>query len=218
MSDTRYGLHSTYEYDALGRIRMQRTLNDAPESFIWNSSGTAVMAHVKGAIGLDIAYTSFEDEAKGNWVYTGFASVDASSPTGKRSYNLSGGNVTKSGLDPGKKYILQYWAKSASAGSISGGIATNMKSKGSWTLYQRVFTGLNSVTLTGAVIIDDLRLFPYESVFRSFTYDLGEEISTITDSSGDILYYEYDGFGRLRFIRDDQGNVVESYHYHVSPI
>lgn len=35
-----------------------------------------------------------------------------------------------------------------------------------------------------------------------------------TDSKGKTTYYEYDGFQRLKFIKDQNGNVVKSYDYH----
>ncbi len=39
-------------------------------------------------------------------------------------------------------------------------------------------------------------------------------LSISVDEKGDIFYYEYDAFNRLKFIKDSNGNIIKEYEYH----
>lgn len=41
-------------------------------------------------------------------------------------------------------------------------------------------------------------------------------IAQIIDPKGDVLFYNYDAFGRLESIKDKQNNIIEEYEYHYS--
>ncbi|MGG5210098.1 hypothetical protein ACQWU4_14305 [Chryseobacterium sp. MIQD13] len=47
----------------------------------------------------------------------------------------------------------------------------------------------------------------------TYTYKPLVGITSVTDPAGRISYYEYDSFNRLRFIKDEQGNVVKKICY-----
>ncbi|WP_282161718.1 hypothetical protein [Ulvibacterium marinum] len=48
----------------------------------------------------------------------------------------------------------------------------------------------------------------------SYTYDPMVGVTSMTDSRGYIVYYEYDDFNRLKEIRDKDNNLVTDYEYH----
>ncbi|GGH10555.1 hypothetical protein FAZ19_01165 [Sphingobacterium alkalisoli] len=40
-------------------------------------------------------------------------------------------------------------------------------------------------------------------------------MSSSTDAKGNTIYYEYDSFYRLKAVRDDEGNILNTYQYHI---
>ncbi|SEL95824.1 RHS repeat domain-containing protein [Parapedobacter koreensis] len=181
--------------------------------YLWSYKEQYPVAEVKNATKADVAYAGFESDGKGNWSYSGNTAADATAPTGRRAYNLGGGSLQKTGLVTSRKYLLTYWAKSASATGISGGTAVAVRTRNGWTQYRRVVSGVASVSLSGSVAVDDVRLHPLEAQMDTYTYDPLVGMTSHTDASGNVFYYGYDAFGRLSTIRDLEGKVVEDYQY-----
>ncbi len=51
------------------------------------------------------------------------------------------------------------------------------------------------------------------ALITTYTYDPLIGITSITDSRGEAVYYEYDNFNRLKFIKDAQGNLTQETQY-----
>ncbi|MBO9566973.1 MAG: RHS repeat protein [Niastella sp.] len=49
----------------------------------------------------------------------------------------------------------------------------------------------------------------------TYTYAIGKGVTSITDPSGKIIFYEYDPLGRLIRLRDQDGNIIKKYDYKV---
>ncbi len=62
-------------------------------------------------------------------------------------------------------------------------------------------------------LFDDLRFHPSDAMMTSYTYKPLIGITSESDSRNMPAYYEYDTFGRLKMVRDQQGNILKTYDY-----
>lgn len=201
-------------YDVKGNLLQATPKNGLPVSYLWNYNGQHLIAEVQNAKEPDIGYANFESvEADGNFTYYGTPTVSDDAPGGKRIYNLANGDLIRLVRSPEKAHILTYWASSASANNISGAAATAIATRGRWTLYRRIVQGSSSFRLSGSVYIDEVRFYPVGSQMKTYTYDPLVGVTSSTDASGRTTVYEYDGFGRLQYVKDQQGNIIENYDY-----
>ena len=67
---------------------------------------------------------------------------------------------------------------------------------------------------TSSAYIDEVRLYPSKARMTTTTYLQGVGKSSETDVNGRTTYYEYDNFRRLKAIRDNDRNLIESYRHH----
>lgn len=221
LSDSRYILKGQIQYDANNNLSTQNKASDIPISFIWDYRHGQPIAQVSNGSQADIAYTSFEADGKGNWSFTGSANADNTSPTGNSCYNIgqTGGSITKSGLTSAIYYIVSYWIKGSTALSIPGTVAgypLQGKTINGWTYFEHKITGQTSVNVSGSgtTYIDELRLYPYSAQMTTFTYTPLIGKSSQCDVDNRITYYQYDGFGRLKVVLDQDHNIVKTYQYH----
>jgi len=204
-------------YDQRGNIQQMQKTNDLVQSFLWDYKGLYAVAAIRNASVSDVAYTSFEADGKGNWSFSGSPSADATSPTGGMCYNLSGGAVSKTGLTSTGSYTVSYWIKGTAALSITGtqsGYPIMGKTVKGWTYFEHKVTGLTSINISGASYIDELRLYPFSAQMTTYTFAPHIGMTSTCDVDSRLTYYSYDNFGRLRSIRDQDGNFVKSFQYH----
>lgn len=82
-----------------------------------------------------------------------------------------------------------------------------------WKLIQRIVTE-NRLTIEGSGLhLDELRLHPIDAGMTTYTYDPLVGVTSKTDARNYTLHYEYDYMGRLKAIRDDNGQLKELYEY-----
>jgi hypothetical protein len=216
--DPRYNpLVTMNNYDNYSNLSQYTTRNGIPMAFIWDYQGEFPVAKTENAAVSDIAYTSFEGDGKGSWTFSGVGQTDAGAPTGGRSYSLSGGAISRSGLSAAKNYIVSYWTKNATAFTITGtisGFPLKGKTIGAWTYYEHKISGQSSVSLAGTGFIDELRLYPDGARMTTYSYDPMVGQTSQCDINNRVTYYDYDGLQRLKDIKDQDGNVIKTYQYH----
>ena len=52
------------------------------------------------------------------------------------------------------------------------------------------------------------------AMVTTITYDPTVGVTSMTDPRGNVVYYEYDNFNRLLFVKDKDGNIVSENQYH----
>jgi YD repeat-containing protein len=177
------------KYDALGNLLEFSNYNGPSNAFLWGYNSYYPVVKVINAPLNDIFYDSFEG-GNGN-------SSAGDAKTGHYSYS---GGYTKalSGLDNGS-YTLSYWLKNTS---------------GTWIWqFNTVTVSGGSFTISLSGQIDDVRFYPQAAQMTSYTYDPLIGLTSTTDAKGQITYYEYDNFQRLKNIKDKDGNILKNYCY-----
>ncbi len=67
---------------------------------------------------------------------------------------------------------------------------------------------------SAGVYLDEIRLHPPDAQMTTYTYDPLIGMTSETDPNGLTTYYEYDSFGRLEYIKDNDHNILKAYRYH----
>jgi len=205
------------DYDQQYTNLVQYKVKGITNSFIWDYDGQYVVAEVLNASNSSVAYSSFESSGKGNWSYSGPTILDNSSPTGLRCYNLNNGAISTTKLfDNSATYTITYWTKNTSAYNIPGtktGYPIKGRSVNGWTYYEHQLTGQSSFSISGTGYIDELRLYPVESNINTYTHKPLIGVTSKSDQMGNVVYYEYDAFSRLKLIKDQNGKITKQCEY-----
>ena len=173
-----------------GNILEQQKTNDLKQSYIWGYNNQYPIASVGNSAVKDIFHTSFE-ETEGN-------STTGDARTGKLS-RIGGYTKALSNLTAGT-YILSYWQKS---GSTWNYIESKVPVTGT----------THTITVPTNIQLDELRLYPSTAQMTTYTYEPLIGMTSQCDANNKITYYEYDGFGRLKTIRDQDRNVIKNMDY-----
>ena len=65
----------------------------------------------------------------------------------------------------------------------------------------------------GTIWIDNVRLYPADAQMTTYTYKPLVGLTSETDPNGITTYYEYDDFGRLKLVKDTNGDIIKMYEY-----
>jgi len=212
-------------YDTYGNLLEQQKTSGPLNNYIYDYNSNYPVASVTNGSLANIAYTGFEADGTGNWTI-GSAQRDSVTTafTGTKSYPISNGSISKSGLSAATTYVVSYWIKNTAQPTpltVSGTALSGYPIKGStnrgWTYYEHRVNGATTITLAGTGNIDDVRLYPVNALMSTYTYDPLVGVTSSTDAKNQTTYYEYDGFQRLLNIRDHNGNILKSYDYNYAP-
>lgn len=205
------------KYDLQGNPVVTKDRSGSVKMYVWGYSGLHVIAEVQSRKTGTIAYTSFEDASnEGNWTFQ--SNTSSISKTGKKSHQLNASNLVCSGLSSSERYIVSFWSKGG-VPTVSNVVASQdavSDAEDGWHFYKKVVSGTTSVTISGStsIIVDEVRLYPEGSLMNTYTHSIGLGTTSATDSNNYTAYYEYDDLGRLRSIKDFNGNIIKSFEYH----
>jgi hypothetical protein len=212
--ETRVRFHT---YDDRGNIVSLSKENDSRTSYIWGYNKTYPIAEIANAGTLVTAYTSFEVNSPGNWTIASAARNTSDAITGKQCYELSGGALSLTGLDPAKTYILSFWAKPGASLTATGQQSTVQGvSRVGWNQWEKTISGVSSITLSGSGLIDEVRLYPKGALMNTYTYEPLLGMINKCDQRNVVTYYEYDAANRLSLIRDQDKNIIRKICYNYS--
>ncbi|RYD97753.1 MAG: hypothetical protein EOP54_09880 [Sphingobacteriales bacterium] len=141
-----------------------------------------------------------------------------------KSGNATAKRLYTEGLEPGIRYRATFWASSNTVPEfgIEGGTQftlTEIAVKGQYKHYEVMFSptvanqriGLNAPAAN--VAIDELRIHPVAAGMTTYGYEKLNGKSYETDALGRITFYEYDGLGRLKLIRNQEGHIIQKMSY-----
>ena len=215
-----------------GQLTEQRKQDDIPVAYIWHYNSMFPVAEITNATHTSVAYTSFEGSPVtgfGNFTFSlngnihGFLMGSEASPgiTGTRYFSLTAGNIiNKTNLTIGNKYIVSYWSQSGvyTIAGVTAGFYRIGKTLRGWVYHEHLVTAsATTISITGTGTIDELRLYPEKALMQTYTYKPFIGMSSSCTANNNITYYEYDGYNRLIFARDEEMNIVKNYQYNYNP-
>lgn len=216
--DGRYQDESIFQFKD-GNLKQITPHDGISTSYVWGYINTEPVAQVTNASPDQIAFSSFESDGTGNWNYNVNRPLVLGSVTGSKCLdlnNVDGSSISKTGLVAGKDYVVSYWSLNGPY-AITGGsnnTRTGRSALNGWTYYEHsIHATSTTITLTGIGKIDELRLYPKGAQMTSYTYFPHTGLTSMDDPNGEITYYEYDGLGRLKNVKDYQGNIIKNYQY-----
>ncbi|TDQ12033.1 hypothetical protein [Pedobacter metabolipauper] len=142
--------------------------------------------------------------------------------TAKKKFVFSG--WVYSGGPSVELYLLMKRAGSVAYADYTTYVATSVTGK--WLFLQKEFDVPADVVNVafrvdnnggGDVWYDDLSIYPADALLSSYTYEPLVGMTSQTDSKGMTTYYVYDSLQRLKYIKDQKGNIIKSYDYHYKP-
>ena len=210
--DSRYLDESIYTFTK-GNPTQMTPHSGVSTSYIWDYLNKQPIAKVTNTTVDQVAYTSFEADGTGNWSVPS-SLRDTGGVTGGACYNLSNGDLHCYGLNPSTTYVVSYWSKYGGF-TVSGTIPyLTGKTVGGWTYFEHTVTGVSTMTVTGPADIDELRLYPQNAQMTTYTYTPLLGMTSQCDVDNRLTYYNYDPLGRLRYVQDQDRNIVKTYQYH----
>lgn len=213
-------------YDTDGRIISLKNEGSRKLSYIYGYDKKKTIATIVDAdFAIDyeaIAYTSFEENTDlGGWQLTGTPNfVTGATITGKRYLQMSASNsIIKSNVGfIQSNYTLSFWASDdmvVTLGTLSFMPSKQGPTKKGLKYYEYIVwtDPTTTLTITGVGKIDELRLHPFNARMSTKAYDPIIGVTEECDINNRTVYYEYDKMGRLKTVKDVDGNIIKVYEY-----
>jgi YD repeat-containing protein len=201
-------------YDSYGNPTMIR--NDSQhEALTWSWDGLLLAKSISPTIG---AITT-------DWLPQSWQQVyDPAPKVAGPVYQYDGGTETSLYFSPDGVHptTISFWAKSGTFLIDVGGIGVYTQSgtaPSDWTYYNIVFPANAAyqgytIELTGTALINGFLMTNDGGVVTKYVYDSFNRLSYTIDPNGKKQSYEYDAYGRLVNVRDQNNNILKHNEYH----
>lgn len=213
----------TFKYDANGNLTGMKDEGNHTVTNIYDYNDKYVTASIINADPTidKPAYTSFETNKFGGWTVSNTSDISsASAITGSKSFTLSSSNHISANItNSSKSYKLSFWATSTPTVSSGATQLKNAPTINGYTYYEYDIaqaTATVSLTASTNLNIDELRLSPKTARMRTVSYDPLVGKTAECDENNRLTYYQYDELGRLRFTKDDYGNIIKMQEYNIA--
>jgi hypothetical protein len=229
----------TYQaYGKYGNIQQLTDQEGITSSYTWNADGTYPLSQTTGASLNQVLYNGFEDA--GSWtgvtsdatqVYSGhYAGMveNAGTYTNQNWVNVALAAVTSfkysgwiysNGANAGINLVMKRTGETGAYSYIDN-VATSQTGK--WVYVEKEFAVPADVTSfsirvdnsgSGKVWFDDIRLRPSSARMSSYNFTPLVGMTSKSDEGNHIMYYEFDGLGRLKLVRDKDRNILKTFCY-----
>ncbi len=178
-------------YDSRNNVIHEKLRQDGQDvAYIWGVNFSYPMARVENAMPDQVYYEGFEEHPNGEIFLSSGIGL---SKSGIKALN-SGNFTFPSNFQPPAGVRLSYW------------YYQNNK----WNYHEGEF---NQVINSGGTWLDEIRVFPSNSLMITYAFDGFGRLISSTDERNITTYYQYDHLGRLVMVRDDNGDILKQYEY-----
>jgi hypothetical protein len=206
-----------------GIVLETETQDGTTNAYIYDDTHTRLFASARFASNSQIAFTSFEDNTKGNWSYNNAFVVAGDGITGNKHLKAQTTDAYISKQVSSDRYEVSYWSKGMAPvielqnGSIIA--SSNEDVKNGWTLHRVIVsiaasTGTVSIKVPNGGSIDEVRIRPVGSEITTYVYSDEGNILSQCDTNLFQTSFEYDNQYRPVIIRNHQGNITKKFSYH----
>lgn len=207
------------KYDLKGNINELSNQDLKLNAYRYSSRGEMTAEFINAPFD-ETAYASFDNGGETGLSYSPSAVWADEAYSGKFSYRLGLGTITKPGLVVGKNYIITAVIKSGSisitGGTVNSSVFTTLVN--GWVLQQIYFTATSTmIGLSGSGSIDDINIYPKEATATTMVYtDFYGQLASRTDSKGLTTFFDYQPDGKLWCVKDFAGNILKQYCYNLA--
>lgn len=238
-----YKIDNSYSTVLYGTDETNGYAESLPIAIIFNASQKEV-----GYIGFERNRDDWETGnwiTSDDFAHTGIFSAFSNNNDGPSKTFYCKNDQNARGIDKNKEYVFEGWIKIVSGTAnlkIEGFNGTenvfnkvNSKSTGTgWQHIKLILTkaDMSNLPETGKIIvkcsfngvgnsgyIDDLRFHPKDADMSTYTYDpILSKVTSITDRNNITTYYDYYPSGRLKMVKNQDGNIVQHHDYNFKSI
>jgi hypothetical protein len=90
----------------------------------------------------------------------------------------------------------------------------HLRTNNVWAPVSSTFSNNMTITVPAGDATDEIRVFPSDALMSTYTYEPLIGITSKCDINNHISYYEYDNYGRLKQIRDEDQNIIKKFDYY----
>ncbi|WP_161987511.1 PKD domain-containing protein [Arcticibacter tournemirensis] len=240
-SGTSFQYNSAYRpaltFESYNRNGSASTVSDRSRSIrSWHFVNRSRMpvAVISNARQNEVVYSGFESSL-GEDETTSFGCTGCNpvtdSRTGSSAVSLSPSGYIQKSLKKGngKSYLFSCWLKPSAAGTLTLTLTSASVTRtyplvysasAEWAYYElpvpvtEMAAEFSIKAQPGTtVLLDDALFYPENAEVMTYTYNLSDDKLSQTTTNGIATYYEYDQAGRLRFVRDQDRNIVRKESY-----